>query len=208
MLILLFKAKGRTIKSTKTAKCTGLKVDRWSINLLLFNYASTKFLILIIVQLLSSHSWIIAHPALRAVYNKAQVLWKTLAWSCLPAGRDDSCYNTCSSCLTLSTMKHCVASIQHCTYTFANTNKDVTAWSFKTNGFLIWSWERTRSLHMSYVKRIKTHLAVFYCSSVHMQAAVWNPNDLVLYLLVKGISYFLTITLKGVKRNNNYNHTL
>lgn len=45
-----------------------------------------------------------------------------------------------------------------------------------------------------------------YCK----QAAVWNPNDSVLYLLVKGISYFLTITLsnkKSVKWKNYCRHT-
>lgn len=95
---------------------------------------------------------------------------------------------------------------EHCTDTFAHTNKDTAAYRFKKYDFQIWSWESTRGFHMGNTFGC-FFLLLILCKC--KQAAVWSPDDPVLYLLVKGISYFLTITLskeKSVKRNNNRSH--
>lgn len=68
------------------------------------------------------------------VCNEAQFLWKTLGLCFLPAGRHDSCYNTCGAPVLHFPQWHITrldAMIQHtcehCTVTSAYTNKDATA---------------------------------------------------------------------------------
>lgn len=67
----------------------------------------------------------------------------------------------------------------------------MTGYRFETMIVQIWRRHST-SLPMRKMKHPKgSHLPQNLCG--REQAGVWNPNDPALYLLVKGVSFFLTI---------------
>lgn len=115
-----------------------------------------------------------------------------------------------SSCLTLCTMKHSKAWLHsydtaHPTNRLTHLHTPIKTWQHR--GLSVPDMELGK--YRPSRERSKRKKAVFLLPAVGKQA-VWNANEPVLYLLVKGISYFLTITLgteKSVNRNNCCSHT-